>query len=175
MQSACEASEERLRKILKLHGAPSHSRARNGIEANISYQVTSAEQVLLASRSRCLTTGASTLRRSCPLDGRAGTRTQAKPQIAAPRLCTRDGVLSLVAPTPRELLSPPRFTPLLSASRSLAPSPNLSRPQPPARSTLPLPRSRRTTPPMSSTPLGGLPFCLLSWSGTKAALSCAFR
>jgi hypothetical protein len=30
-----------------------------------------------------------------------------------------------------------------------------------------IPRTRGTTPPMSSTPLGGLPFCLLSRSGTQ--------
>ena len=84
------------------------------------------------------------------------------------RLCTRgDGVLSRC--TTNLLSPPPRFTPplLLSASLALSvsPSPKLSRPQPP--STTHIPRLRRATPPMSSTPLGGLPFCLLSRSGTQ--------
>jgi hypothetical protein len=138
MQSACDA---RLQKDLKLHGV--HSRAQNGIEANVlsgdkRRKRATCESELLPD-NWCIRFEASM---SSRCEGRNADGGEAA-DSGASRLCTRDGVLSRCT---SNLLSPPRFTPLLSA--------------------------RGTTPPMSSTPLGGLPFCLLSRSGTKAALSC---
>lgn len=168
MQSACEA---RLQNDLKLHGV--HSRARNGIEANISYhQATSAKRELPASQSCCLTQPCvpSEASMSSRCEGRNADGGEAA-DSGTSRLCTRDGVLSRCT---TNLLSPPRFTPLLSAlSLSKLASPNLSRPQPPG-TTHPIPRSRRTTPPMSSPAPWRPPLLhvVLLRSGTKAALSC---
>ena len=132
-------------------------------QANISYQVTNARRGLRASRSRFLSVHSGTIV-SSRCEGRNADGGEAV-DSGTSRLCTRgDGVLSRC--TTSNLLSPPRFAPLLSASLLCCVS--KSEPlQTPAPSTTHIPRLRRATPPMSSTPLGGLPFCLLSRSGTQ--------
>ena len=84
------------------------------VKANISYQVTSARRGLRASRSRCLSVHSGTIV-SSRCEGRNADGGEAAGSGAS-RLCTRDGVLSRCT---SNLLSPPRFTPLLSASLSL--------------------------------------------------------
>jgi hypothetical protein len=165
MQSACDA---RLQKDLKLHGV--HSRAQNGIEANVlsgdkRRKRATCESELLPD-NWCIRFEASM---SSRCEGRNADGGEAA-DSGASRLCTRDGVLSRCT---SNLLSPPRFTPLLSASLSL--QVGKSKPlQTPAPRHDPHPSHvhGERLHPCRRLPLGGLPFCLLSRSGTKAALSC---
>ena len=102
-------------------------------------------------------------------------RMEAKPHVAAHLAYNvrGDGVLSRCTTNLLSATSVHAAAAAFSLSRSLCLSKSEALQTPaPAPSTTHIPRLRRATPPMSSTPLGGLPFCLLSRSGTKAALSC---
>ena len=123
MQSACDA---RLQKDLKLHGV--HSRARNGLEANILSGDRCRKRAACGSELLPNTAGAS--KRPCLLELRAGMRMEAKPQIAAHLACVHEMVYCHVAQAICSLHLGSRrcFQPRCLSKLA---SPNLSRPQPP--------------------------------------------